>query len=228
MGEVADGIDGFVIETVEVRAEQAGESLDGCPAVDRLDDELLRILLGLCETEVGHEFDGEERIGRGPLGGPVSDEDKLHRPPPVCDDVVDPGCIGLGETARLRIEIRDLAVRLAAKTHLPHEEIDGEGRFVIGEALRDPALTDDPGHDHLDQTVGGVGGAEGAGESVVVVRPEFGDPVGSPGGLESGWSDGDFPSLMGEFQCAASGTAREVEHISEEGSLARRVLLRLQ
>ena len=73
MGEAADGIDSFVIKTIEVGAEKAGERLDWSAAVNRLDDEFLGVLLRLREPEVGHELDGEQGVARGPLGGFVPD-----------------------------------------------------------------------------------------------------------------------------------------------------------
>ena len=142
--------------------------------------------------------------------------------------MIDPGRIGFGESSRFRVEVVDLAVGLPAKTHLTHEEIDGEVCLVIGEALRDPALADDPGHDHLNQTIGGMHGPEGACEGVVVRRPKLGDAISGPGGLEIHGSDGGLPSLAGELHCGASGLALDMEHISEEGSLACRLRLDLQ
>src|SRR5437868_4994194 len=89
--------------------------------------------------------------------------------------IVDSLGIRLGERAGPRREPGHFVARRAGEAELPHEDIDSESLVVVFQAFAEPALTDDPDEQHLDEPVMRMKEAQPALQVELVVPPNLDD-----------------------------------------------------
>ena len=84
-----DLLDRATVETVEVWIHEPAQCVGRDSGVNRLDEQLLEVLLGLGETDVGHDLDCQQGVGESPGLGAMPDQQELEWPSAAREDLVD-------------------------------------------------------------------------------------------------------------------------------------------
>ena len=130
---------------------------------------------------------------------------------------VDPLGVGLTQTQTVWAQVARVRFGVAAQSHLAHENVDDEGLLGAFQTFAEPSLTNQPDEHHLHHPVVGMGEAEPAGESHVILRPQLQDTLAGACDAERSLPDSNVSALAGD----AHGAPRESESV--QNSRASRV-----
>jgi len=123
-------VDDLVVHAIEMRGEQSAQPLEIDARAHSLDDQLLETLLGLRETRVRHQLDGQERVG-APRVRAIADQPKLHGALAAGKVGVHASGVGRRHGEGGLVQSSHVGLGVVAHGHAARERVDRHG-LVVG------------------------------------------------------------------------------------------------